>query len=203
MQFIDNIKNIIKKEIDTNVSLKILTTFGYIDEKKPEYFNSNISKKNFYKIKNLLKRFNVNNDFESEHYFYKDLELINCNDESICIQNKETKIIKYINKNINNNLKNYSSMKIKFINKLIINKIYFKSFKNYIEYNNKKNNIYISKYRNSDIKIIFEEIVNYDSYRINFLFSCDKSNYDNIIKNFIFILKIIYYNNTNFKKIFF
>ena len=90
-------------------------------------------------------------------------------------------------------------MKIKFINKSIINNIYFPSFKDYIEYNN-KNSIYISKYRNSDIKIIFEEIINYDSYRINFLFSCDKSNYDNIIKNFVFILKIIFYNNINFKK---
>ena len=200
MQFIDNLKNIIKKEVDTNLSVKILTTLGYIDERKPEYFNSNISKKNLNKIKNLLKRYNVNNNFESEHYFYKDLELINCNDESICIQNKETKIIKFINKNINNNSKNYGSMKIKFINKLIKNNIYFPSFIDYIEYNNKKNSIYISKYRNSDIKIIFEEIINYDSYRINFLFSCDKSNYDNIIKNFVFILKIIFYNNINFKK---
>ena len=197
MDFVNNIKNTIKEEIDNNVSLKISVSIGYLNDKY-KYFDSNLLKKNFDYIKNSLKKYNKNNKFNSQHYFYKDLELINTDNNSICIKHKNSKIKKYTNNKCFK--KNYASLKFKFINKTQINNIYFPSFKNYIEYIDKDNDIYISKYRNSDIKIIFEEIKNHKSYQIHFSFSCDKSNYENIIKNFTYILRIIYNNNILFNE---
>lgn len=203
MDFVKNLKEFIKKEIDNNVSVKLLITLGYTNLKNKYYFDSNISKNNFYRIKNSLKKYDVNNNFNSQHYFYKDLELINCNEESICIKHNDTIIKKYINNGINKSMYNFGSLKVKLINKSIVNDIYFPAFKNYIEYLDKKNSIFVSKYRNSDIKIIFEEIKNHNTYNIHFSFSCDESNYDNIIKNFIFILNLIYYKKLNFSEILF
>jgi hypothetical protein len=198
MDFLNNIKKSIKEEIDSNVTIKILASLGYTKHNF-NYFDNNILKKNFDNIKKNLKIYNINNKFNSEHYFYKDLELIKTNNNSVCIQHKNTKIQKYINKKCYK--QNYASLKLKFTNKIQINNIYFPAFKNYIEFIDKENDIYISKYRNSDIKIIFEKIKNHNSYHIHFSFSCDKSNYDNNIKNFIYILKLIYYNNIDFKEL--
>ena len=196
MTFINEFKNILNLELEKRISIKSVIDVGYLSK---NYFDTNISKNNFYK---LLSFFHKNNklkkkETKSDHYFYKDLELVNINDNVICIQKKNVTSYDFINTNLQNSMKNYGSLRIKFVNNIKINNIYFPSYKNYNETLKKKNNIFISTFYNSEIKIIFEEIENKDSYHIYFTFHCDQSNIDNTSKNLIFLIKKIH-KNINF-----
>lgn len=165
---------------------------GFYDKKK-KCFNSYISKTYFYNIKNKFNKLNYNKK-QTTIYKYLNLQKIQTKDKTNYIKNDFGKYFIFYNKKIENTELNYSFILAKQINYSIINCIDFPNISDDIEIENKEIFTYKLKVNNSIIFVNFE-IINEKNYSINFEINFDIKEKNNINKNIVNLLNLIYNNN--------
>ena len=173
-----------KKFIDVNINV------GNINA--DSVMNSKIHPKSFEIFKKFIGSKYKNSDHYSlTKYFYKDLKMVAFNNKKIiCFKSIPSINLDYKLDRPNRNF-NTPNLRAKIINDRIIDEVMFPSIKIYDNIEKCDIDVYKSRFKNSEIQIMLTQFDRHSE--ITFSTKIDKSNIDNFISNFEYILSKFYF----------
>ena len=188
MENINSLKKTIAELIKKHNFIKIKLCFGKVINKN--ILKNTINKKNYLIFLSFLKNKNKNKIIYNniKKYYYNDLIYIIKNNNNYCLKSMPTNYYNYKVKNINNNVSNIC---LKIINERHIQKINFPSINKYNRIDDLNTTEIISKYKNSEIKLIFYNTK--QIYNIYYYAEIDSVNFNNFVINLEYLLSKFYF----------